>query len=246
MEKGSYETAAQIQKPTIEAIQETKATVVNPVQQSTTQIKEIHKVFKNVPYDLVKSGQTFSSPSLGRFDIWQFNSNSKSNTGKLVIFSKDTSEGIFFINKLDIPPVEITEGLNEILFNNAEDTSVITKEDVAQWINIIQVCGLGSSYKSSRLYKNLKPLHTNTSYSVEESKEGEALPALVVPSDPDQLMKELELQLAATLAGNNGTFNYVNALLKEMLKQKLIKSKDYRVILKNYLSLVNRVQDFIH
>jgi hypothetical protein len=48
------------------------------------------------------------------------------------------------------------------------------------------------------------------------------------------LRHDLYLQLAANKAGNKNTFNHVNGLLKEMMKQKLIKSKDYREILKEF------------
>ena len=45
------------------------------------------------------------------------------------------------------------------------------------------------------------------------------------------------LQLADTQAGNNNYFNYTNALMKEMLSQKLITSKDYRGVLRAYFHI---------
>ena len=51
---------------------------------------------------------------------------------------------------------------------------------------------------------------------------------LIVPSDPNDIVNELLLQLQATEAGNNNTFNYVNALLKELLNKKIVTIKDNR------------------
>jgi hypothetical protein len=47
-------------------------------------------------------------------------------------------------------------------------------------------------------------------------------------------MKDLELQLQAHAAGHKGTFSTVNAILKQLLLQKQIKSKDYRGVLRKY------------
>ena len=45
------------------------------------------------------------------------------------------------------------------------------------------------------------------------------------------------LQLADAEAGNNNNFNYTNALMKEMLSQKLITSKDYRGVPRKYFHI---------
>jgi hypothetical protein len=58
-----------------------------------------------------------------------------------------------------------------------------------------------------------------------------------IPSDPIQLKQELLIQLTEATNGNNDTFNYTNALMKEMMKQKLISGKDYRKILKSFYCL---------
>ena len=50
---------------------------------------------------------------------------------------------------------------------------------------------------------------------------------IIIPSSPHELYQELMIQLAACKAGNNKTFNISNALMKEMLKQKLITGKEY-------------------
>ena len=59
----------------------------------------------------------------------------------------------------------------------------------------------------------------------------------IIPSKREDLINELNLQLQATEAGHNNTFNYSNALMKEMLKQKIIKSRDYCEILRNYFHI---------
>ena len=67
----------------------------------------------------------------------------------------------------------------------------------------------------------------------EKPKGGEGIKTITIPSSPDQLNHDLVLQLSAAQAGNNNNFNTANALMKEMLKQKIINGKDYRRILKH-------------
>jgi hypothetical protein len=67
-----------------------------------------------------------------------------------------------------------------------------------------------------------------------KKKKGTGVETITIPSDPNQLREELVKQLSACRSGNNNTFNYTNALMKEMLNQKLITGKDYRSILKTY------------
>jgi hypothetical protein len=76
----------------------------------------------------------------------------------------------------------------------------------------------------------------------ESEKEGEGLkkikhkrePIIVIPSNPDQLRSELLQQLSEAKSGNNNTFNHVNGILKELLKQKEIKAKEYRDVLREF------------
>ena len=42
------------------------------------------------------------------------------------------------------------------------------------------------------------------------------------------------LQLTDAEAGNNNNFNYTSALMKKILSQKLITSKDYRGVLRAF------------
>jgi hypothetical protein len=63
--------------------------------------------------------------------------------------------------------------------------------------------------------------------------EAEGLDVITIPSDPDELKTQLDLQKAAMKAGNKNTFTTANAIMQEMLKQKLITNKKYREILKD-------------
>ncbi len=50
----------------------------------------------------------------------------------------------------------------------------------------------------------------------------------MIPDNTDNLVNEFLLQIADTESGKNNTLNYTNALMKKMLKKKLITVKDYR------------------
>jgi hypothetical protein len=80
--------------------------------------------------------------------------------------------------------------------------------------------GLGSKYKDTILYRRLPQV-------------GEGV-TVIIPSNTEELCKGLELQLQAHAAGHKGTFSKVNAILKQLLTQKIINSKDFRKILRYY------------
>ena len=167
------------------------------------------------------------------FDVWKFNSLSKGNVGRFILFTHNNKEYIW--NKtFDQSPLLLSPGLNEILFNNAANHAIIQSEDIKRWEHLIIQAGLGSSYKSSKIYRD------SLSHPVEEVV-GEGIKCgcktETIPSKREDLIKELHLQLQATEAGHDDTFNYSNALMREMLKQKILKSKDYRDILRNYFHI---------
>jgi hypothetical protein len=56
---------------------------------------------------------------------------------------------------------------------------------------------------------------------------------ITIPKDPDGLREELIKQISAMEAGHGSTFNHANAIMSELLKQKLMTSKEYRDILKH-------------
>lgn len=67
-------------------------------------------------------------------------------------------------------------------------------------------------------------------------KSGGNLNVTFLPSDPKELVKQLQLSLASYNAGNNGEFNKINAILDGLLKMKTITKNDYIKIHKNIFS----------
>jgi hypothetical protein len=87
--------------------------------------------------------------------------------------------------------------------------------------------GLESSFTNkTKIYKKL------FSDSQIEELIGDGLPVIIIPEDPDELFEQLILQLQAQLAGHKNTFDHANAIMKKLLELKVLKSKDYRKILK--------------
>jgi len=239
-QRGLYEQAAKMQEPTIKAIRETqlsqdtsrdeKAEITQNKAQNV--YKNLQKISIGSAYSLIQTKDSLYVNNLKeRFDLWKFNSSSKGNVGLFIIFTHKSKEYIWNKSFLDYP-VEISPGLNEILFNNAANHDSIQSNDVKQWESLVTQAGLGSSYKSSKIYHSLsKPVVVVTEG---DGLNGGCKDIITVPSRPDDLINELNLQLQATKAGHNNTFDYSNALMKEMLKQRIIKAKDYREILRDY------------
>jgi hypothetical protein len=241
---GLYEEASKLQKPTIEAItassEESKKLVVKN-NNNNPQIEDVqNKRFINIkPLD---KEQLYTNKYVLQRTTKTLNINEEDHRvwllGKhfFILVEKDNQEYIINYSLRDSQPIELTEGLNEILFNNGNNKDIITPQDIKTWDNLMNDSNM-SGYKTSTYWKAIvsKP---STSPIIEEipdtPKKGEGLKPIIIPSNPMQLGKELLLQLAACKAGNNNTFNTSNALMKELLKQKLISGKDYRDILRKY------------
>jgi hypothetical protein len=204
----------------------------------STKLKPIKRVTINKSYSLIKTGETIESPTLNvEFDEWKFNSNAKSNVGRFVLLKRDGIDCIWDFKHKN-QGIPLTEGLEEILFNDANQLNKIDEEDIKAWQYLINSAGLESEYHSTHLYKTLvdnpfKSFILESKPIVEEVGDGLNFCDTVIPSDPNELRKELALQFAAKQAGHKLTFNYANALMKELLKQKQMTVKEYRDILKN-------------
>jgi len=241
MSLGLYQQAAEQQRPTTEAIAEskdalkktietegdtTRKALTNPIEDgnSSSTYAPLDFESSNASYALIKTGEVIKRSNGAEYNIYRFNSMSENNIGKWILVSTNEGEYIWDY-KLKSDPVVLTEGLKEILFNEARDTSLIDDLDKRNWELLMRHSGLGTRYKETKLYRRLIPLET----------EGEGIVSVqLVPSDPQELLTELELQLQAHAGGHKGTFNKVNAILKELMKQKLVKSKDYRKLLRSY------------
>jgi len=245
-EKEIFEQAAKIQEPTIKAIEkttETKDTDIKQFPEVKVQntYKNLQKHATSVSYGLMQTDQTLYVNNLKEeFNVWKFNSNSRGNVGRFILFVHNSKEYIW--NKSFVEsPVEITAGLNEILFNNLATPNNVQVEDIKKWEKLIVQAGLGSSYKSSKMYKEkLLPIIRPPEVQSEDIQ-GEGLgvchKTLIIPSKVGDIQSELTLQLQAAKAGNKDTFNYANALMKELLKNKIITSRAYREILREFYHL---------
>jgi hypothetical protein len=245
MNLGLFEQASKIQLPTTQTITKTaddtkkelqtiKETIENVKSQTNESIKPLDFQSTETAYSLIKTNVKVKTIA-GDLPAWQFNSRSQ-NLGRIIVFEKDNKEYIWNVPKM-ANAFTLTEGLKEILFNNATDENIITLDDIEKWTQLITTSGLGHTYKRSDLFKNKIQIIKNRLETMQPQKEGEGINTVLIPSDPDKLRSELVLQLAAVSAGNNNLFNKTNAILQEMLSQKLIKASGYRNILKTYFHI---------
>lgn len=249
MDKGISEQAAKIQEPTIKslelvkkAVEETKSSTnsmnnnsVNPT------IKPLNSIpYKQVSYGLIKTERLIRSSSGEKVNIWKIKSTSRANVGNWVVLLN--ADGREYVYDLGDNKIQLTDGLKEILFNGAVKKNLIRPDDVVNYEDMLKASGLGSSYASTKYFKDLQNIQNGP--IVEEIPDavaprmGEGIACktkvVTVSSTPEELLAELTGLLEATMNGNDNTFNATNAILKKMLKRKLIKSKDYRKILKVY------------
>lgn len=239
---GLYEKAKEVQKPIIDAI---KAVPKTPEHSTVDGQLETNQTHQSHPESLLKpvtktqqytSNKYVPQPSNRRthgFPIWVLGQND------YVFIEVNDQEFIYNISKVNAKPILLTDGLNEIFFNNGNDKTQISTDDIKTWESLMKESGITSQYKNSTYYSQINPKppsRRSERLEAQQSKPmGEGLnKTITISSDPKELCKELELQLQATLAGNTGTFNHVNGLLMELMKQKLITSKYYRKILRNY------------
>ena len=124
--------------------------------------------------------------------------------------------------------VILSVGVAKLLFQSKPTEDDKTKEDVEEYKRFLDRYKLNITQNSKR-----KIIKTKT--SSEEVVSGDGVEVIIIPSDADKLREALILQLADVKAGNNNNFNHTNAIMKEMLSQKLIIVIEYRSILKNCL-----------
>ena len=207
MRVGLYQQAADNQKPITDAIakssEEIKEVLENnkplafaivPSTAATSSYSITPLVFPSVSvsYGLIKTAEELVFPKQHvKCNLWRFNSDSRSNIGKWVLFEQNGTEYIWYY-KFDTTEIVLTPGLKEILFNGVKDISVITGEDVESWKTLTKNSGFGSTYKQTTLYSALK----SVGYVGKGFKQS-AKPIIIIPKDPEEQCKNLELQLQA-------------------------------------------------
>ena len=165
----------------------------------------------------------------GKIPIYTFKSTKKEWPTAFTLFRKNGEDYLFNLDLRSAAPILLTDGLKEIFFNNDPDVNIIQLDDLKLWNSILEETGSNpQSFKQMRFYKNIANALR---------KEGESISSFPLPSDPEDIRKELILQLAANNAGHNKTFNHVNALLKQMLSKNMLTSKKYREILRSYFHI---------
>jgi hypothetical protein len=254
MTMGIQQNTAISQKPIIDAI--TKRNESNdsnqtlslvekaPKENKIFQIQPIDKISLEESYNLIKTTETISpTDSTLKFPVWKIKSNSKSNIGKFLLFKDDQGiEKIWQYSSLSEDAIELTEGLNEILFNNADDLTKTTDHDKNVYKLMIINSGLDSSFTNkAKIYKKLYsdiPQPPQIFEMIDTTGIGDGLhdnnkkEVIIIPENQDELREQLILQLQAQVAGHRNTFDHANAIMKKLMELKLLKSKDYRHILK--------------
>ena len=72
-----------------------------------------------------------------------------------------------------------------------------------------------------------------------KKKGGKLKNVTFLSNDPVALLNQLKLSLASKSAGNNGEYNKINAILDELLRQKIISKTDFIKIHRNIFWLSN-------
>jgi len=137
---------------------------------------------------------------------------------------------------------EATQGLMELLTKKDPNTDLCIEEDFDDYKEII--------INSNALYQGFDPdtkrLNTDTSEKWKliktklfphliKKKGGKLNNEMItfLTSDSTELINQLRLSLASKSAGNNGEYNKINAILDELLRQKIISKNDYIKIHRN-------------
>jgi hypothetical protein len=254
---GLYEEAARLQEPITKTITETSAETKKELEKVRNAIEHQHQSLVPLaasqqptivtPEDAeivsIINNETSSGLTNNTLSLISTINNAKAFTigsGKnkeLFGLKNRTLVNIDSKEEYTIPTV----GVAKLLFQSKPTEDDITKDDVDEYKRFLDQYKFPITQNSKRkILQKFYPktvaipadkVGTTIGEGVSDSKQC-GVKVMTIPSDPNKLREALILQLADVQAGNNNNFNYTNAILKEMLSQKLITSKDYRAILK--------------
>ncbi|XP_065679079.1 uncharacterized protein LOC136093767 [Hydra vulgaris] len=123
-----------------------------------------------------------------------------------------------------------TNGLWELLTKSSPDKDIYNEDDLENYQNILKETDAISSSKypgkprssrSEKYNKIIKPIWGEIAI-----KSGKGV--IILPSDPNELVKMLALRIAAFEAGNTGARNEAVAICDELLRQGEIDSEYYK------------------
>jgi hypothetical protein len=134
-----------------------------------------------------------------------------------------------------------TEGLMELLTKKDPNSELCIEEDYEDYKEILEKTNAiyqGFNRESNKVNsdKSEKWKLIKTLFSHLFKKSGGKLNTTFLPSDPKSLVDQLQLSLASYTAGNNGEYNKINAILDELVKQKILTKNDYIKIHRNVFS----------
>jgi hypothetical protein len=242
MEQGLFEQAAKLQAPTVEAITKSAQKITAPPIVSsapitsapfvtTPEAEAILNVIKTAPKTARDTNGTLKSlKDMGGIPVYTLGSNNRHVFGLIhtTLINATTRE------EHDIHSV----GFAKLIFYHNPTDENITKEDIDEYKKFLGHYNFNIAQPNKRAlaekFLPRKPPQTP------DQRVGEGLKTntpLIIPENTDNLVNEFLLQIADTESGKNNTFNYTNALMKEMLKKKLITIKNYRNILRYWFKI---------
>ncbi|XP_065639612.1 uncharacterized protein LOC136072340 [Hydra vulgaris] len=125
-----------------------------------------------------------------------------------------------------------TSGLWELLTKSSPDKDIYNEDDLKNYKNILKETDAISSSKypgkprssrSEKYNKIIKPIWEEIT-----RKSGKGV--IILPSDPNELVKMLALRISAFEAGNTGARNEAVAICDELLRQGEIDSEYYKAL----------------
>lgn len=241
LDQGLYEQATKFQAPTMEAIEKlvpkTEEKIVSqpppPPIISTVEDQEILSAIKNASPPARETNNTFKF--VKDFNGVPLYSVGSANSNRQLFALHNTTLIDASGSHYEIPSV----GVAKLLFETNPDGDV-TKDDVDAYVAFLGKYSLAYTQPSKRaIIEQFYPLKTPRKLPAKQvAVKGEGLKkSIMIPSDTQRLYDELSINLAAAQAGNKNTFNYSNALMKELMGKNLLSGKDYRLILKSVYHL---------
>lgn len=130
-----------------------------------------------------------------------------------------------------------TPGLWELLVMDKPDQDIISSEDLRNYSEIlIKTSAIrqkndpnSSRPKASRSEKWLKLI--KPIWETRAQYEGNGIPTVILPSDPNALIDRLDLLMASRTAGNTGVLNEIVSICDELLRQNIITRDLYKKIM---------------